>query len=134
MKTCPLELTAMPATSPKYRSAGRCRKSGTESNGISGGWLCAVPSTVHDRNHAIPSVSQIAFIFELLFGQARPCRDHNSRCSGPWGSSTSLHSLLNIIVARRVLSYGAHFGSPEWLGSPVRANATQTLLIRVARS
>src|SRR5215813_9582738 len=39
---CPFEFTATPETSPKYKSGGSCKKSGTERNGISGtGGCCA---------------------------------------------------------------------------------------------
>ena len=40
-KTCPLEFTATPGTSPKFIPGGSLMKSGTESNGISGTSFCA---------------------------------------------------------------------------------------------
>src|SRR5262245_17715326 len=40
-KTCPLEFTATPGTSPKLVPAGSFKKSADESNGISGTLCCA---------------------------------------------------------------------------------------------
>ena len=39
-KMCPFEFTATPGTSPKFMPSGSLRKSGTDSNGISGAVLC----------------------------------------------------------------------------------------------
>src|ERR1700722_1010354 len=48
-KTCPLELTATPGTSPKFTPGGSLKKSGTESNANSGTFCCANSGTAKSR-------------------------------------------------------------------------------------
>src|SRR5262245_51381680 len=56
-------------------------------------------------------------------------REATSLRSSPYGSFTTLHSLLRIIVARVVVSKAGQFGSPLWFGLPVRAKVVQAVLI-----
>src|SRR5229473_8202658 len=49
-KMCPLELTATPDTSPRYRSCGSFNTSWTESNGIVGTGCCAYTDKVNSAN------------------------------------------------------------------------------------
>jgi len=64
-KTFPLEFTATPATSPKLRSAGSLKKSGTESKGISG-TDCAKAAEIESRRRKIAAQYLMGRLMECL--------------------------------------------------------------------
>src|SRR5436190_810369 len=81
-KMCPLELRATPATSPKYKSDGSLRKSGTESNGISSG-SCAGRNDAANRNS-----KRIEYLIGLRNDGFNPAETDNSRNALPGAALT----------------------------------------------
>src|SRR5262245_2785738 len=83
-KMCPFELTATPGTSPKFIPSGSFRKSGTESNGISGaevicaGRDCASGSPDSDTRTTAACVSR--FIWPPGFGTTKATKPTKSLC------------------------------------------------------
>src|SRR5689334_16455044 len=68
----------------------------------------------------------------MAYGHMTGCYDRRvfiSFRSSPYGSFTTLGSLLRIMVARFVVSNAGHAGRPLWLGLPVRAKLLQAMLI-----
>src|SRR5215471_12082701 len=72
---CLFEFTATPVTSPKYRSGGRCKKSGTDRYGISGTGDCCAQS----EQGAISKTRRSRFSMADLHSQVN-CAELLSSC------------------------------------------------------
>src|SRR5450756_1586900 len=72
-KTCPLELTATPVTSPRWMSLGNLIGSGTESKGMTGTDCWAY---VHALNNSKDAISQRFFMIPPLEKRTRVAAEH----------------------------------------------------------
>src|SRR5207244_12458044 len=85
-----------------------------------------------DLNLRLTPQAEIYRRFAALLGSAFSYdrrRESRSLRSSPYGSLTTLGSLLRIIVERLVVSNAGHAGRPLCCGLPVRAKLLQAMLI-----
>ena len=97
-------------------------------------WPCG--KRVHQgrvRNRS-GTVSILLSLCPVTFQSQRAGWRGASAAPAPFGSSRTSHSLLRIIVARCLVLKAGQFGRPWWLGFPLRAKATQALLILSPRA